>query len=207
NSDLINSIVNSDSYNYGIKINNCTVENTDFSIGCCGANLEFLNSSITNSSIGEGNGNPKVGPVIITESEIINSPLNLPAARVEVNSSTINYDSPNGLIFGNGIFECSKITGNNAGVAMRITGYDGYNIGNSVLISNAIIKDNSVGVDIENANIVTMSNTNIYNNTTYNIKNASVENISANNNWWGTANTTQIESLIHDYYDNINLGI
>jgi hypothetical protein len=207
NSDFYNSSVNSDSYNYGILINNCTASNTVFSIGCCGANLEFLNSNLTNSAISEGDGNPKVGPVKITQSEFNNTPLNLPAARVEVSSSIFNYDNSNGLIFGNGTFECSQIYGNNSGTALKITGYDGYNIGNSVIVTNSTIKENSIGIDIENANTITISDSNIYGNTSYNVKNSSVENITATDNWWGTTNTNTIESKIYDYYDNINFGI
>ncbi len=207
NSTFTDSFVNSDSYNYGILVNNCTANNTAFSIGCCGANLEFRNSNITNSSIIEGDGNPKKGPVLITESVIVNTPLHLPAARVEVSSSTINYDTSNGLVFGNGTFECSQITGNNVGTALKITGYNGYNIGNSVVISNSTIKDNAIGIDIENANVVTIGSSNIYNNATYNIKNASVENIAATNNWWGTTDTATIDNTIYDYYDNINFGV
>lgn len=205
NSTINNSVVTSDSYNDGIIIDGCIADNTEFSIGCCGANLQILNSNIENSNIVEGNGNPKIGPVIIIESEINNSPINLPVARVEITNSTVSYDTPNGLIFGNGVLECSQITGNNTGVAVKITGYQGYNIGNSVVISNSTIKDNSIGIDIVNANIVTMSNSNIYNNSTYNIRNSSSRNISAINNWWGT--TTAIDNTIYDYYDNINNGV
>ena len=207
NSNLYNSNVNSDSYNYGIIIDNCTEQNTNFSIGCCGANLEFLESNLIDSTISEGSGNPKVGPVKITQSEFDNTTLNLPAARVESNSSVFNFDGSFGLIFGNGTFECSQISGNNTGTAIKITGYDGYNIGNNVVFSNSTIKDNSIGIDIENANEISISNSNIYNNSSFNIRNTSIENISAMNNWWGSAEANTIESKIYDYYDNINFGI
>ncbi|MBA4320876.1 MAG: hypothetical protein C0412_21000 [Flavobacterium sp.] len=206
NSSMTNSIVNSDSYNYGIVVNECIANNTQFSIGCCGANLKFQNSKLYDSRIIEGGGNPKNGPVVIVNSNFTNTPLNLPAARVEISGSSFNYNTPNGLIFGNGTFECSQITGNNSGTAIKITGADGYNIGNSVIISNSTINNNAIGLDIVNANIISITNSNLYNNTTYNIKNSSSKNITATNNWWGTTDTSLIKSSIYDYYKNINLG-
>lgn len=206
NSSMTNSIVNSDSYNYGIIVNECIANNTVFKIGCCGANLKFQNSKLYDSSIIEGNGNPKNGPVLIVNSTFTNTLLKLPAARVVISGSAFNYNTSNGLIFGNGTFECSQITGNNSGTAIQITGADGYNIGNSVIISNSTIKNNSVGLDIVNANTLSITNSNLYNNTTYNIKNSSSKNITATNNWWGTTDTFLIRSSIYDYYKNINYG-
>ena len=206
NCTITNCLVKSDSYNYGIIVNECTANNTQFSIGCCDANLKFLNSNISDSSISEGDGNPKNGPVKIINSQLTNTPLNLPSARVEITGSNFNYNTSNGLIFGNGIFECSQITGNNLGTAIKITGYSGYDIGSNVIISNATVKNNSVGIDISNANVISISNSNIYNNTTYNIKNSSIKTITATNNWWGSIDTSIINSKIYDYYDNINLG-
>ncbi|MGQ7947045.1 T9SS type A sorting domain-containing protein [Flavobacterium sp. WC2509] len=206
NSTIKNSTIISDSYNYGIKVNKCVVDKTSLSIGCCGANIAITNSELTDSQIIEGSENPKDGPVIIKTSKINNSPLNLPAARVEITQSEFNYNTSNGLIFGNGKFECSQITGNNSGTAIKITGYNGYNIGGSVAFTNSTIKNNSVGLEIANANIITIDNSNFYNNTTYNIQNNSSKNITANNNWWGTTNVTTISNSIYDYYKNINLG-
>jgi hypothetical protein len=206
NSTIKNCLINSDSYNYGIKLNKCIVDKTSLSIGCCDANITITDSELTDSQIIEGDGNPKSGPVIIKTSKINNTPLNLPAARVEITESEFNYNTTNGLIFGNGKFECSQITGNNTGTAIKITGYNGYNIGGSVSFTNSTIKNNSVGLEIASANIITIGNSNIYNNTTYNIQNNSSKNITANNNWWGTTNTTTIGNSIYDYYKNINLG-
>ncbi|PWA04178.1 T9SS type A sorting domain-containing protein [Flavobacterium psychrotolerans] len=207
NCTITDCLVNSDSYNYGIIINECVAKNTQFSIGCCGANLKFLKSILSDSSILDGGGQPINGPVKIIESMLTNTPLNIPASEVEITGSTFNYNSSNGLVFGNGIFECSQITGNNLGTAIKLTGYNGYDIGKSIIISNSTIKDNSVGIDIINGNLITISNSNIYNNETFNIKNSSVKNIIATNNWWGTADTSIINSTIYDYYNNINFGV
>jgi hypothetical protein len=206
NSSISNCLINSDSYNYGIIMDQCIIKKTDLSIGCCGANLNIIKSELTDSKIIEGDGQPKTGPVKINESKINNTPLNLPEARVEITESEVNYNSPNGLIFGNGKFECSQITGNNTATAIKITGYNGYNIGGSITLTNSIIKNNAVGLEIDNADIITIGNSNIYNNTTYNIQNKSSKNITANNNWWGTTNVSTINNSIYDYYDNINLG-
>ncbi|TRX37297.1 T9SS type A sorting domain-containing protein [Flavobacterium sp. ZT3R18] len=203
NSTINNSLINSDSYNYGIIIDECIIGNTQLSIGCCGANIEIIKSELTDSYIIDGHGDAN-GPIIIKDSKINNTPINLPVARLEISESEINYNTSNGLIFGNGKFECSQITGNNIGTAIKITG-GGYMWGNFVM-TNSTIKNNSIGLEITNSNIVTIDNSNFYDNTTYNIQNKSSKNITAINNWWGTTNTTAINNSIYDYYDNINLG-
>lgn len=206
NSTLTNCTVNSDSYNNGIIVNECTATTTQFMIGCCGANLKFQNSKLYDSPVIEGGGNPKNGPVVIINSQFTNSRLNLPSAKVEISGSTFNYNTSNGLIFGNGTFECSQITGNNSGTAIQITGKNGYDIGGSVIISNSTIKNNSIGLDILNANTLSLANSNLYDNSTYNIKNSSNKNISASGNWWGSSDSVIIKNAIYDYYKNINLG-
>ncbi|MEM7087736.1 MAG: T9SS type A sorting domain-containing protein [Bacteroidota bacterium] len=206
NSTINNSSIHSDSYNYGVKLDQCTVTDTYISVGCCDANLEIVQSEITNCLIDEGGGNPVNGPIVITSSEINNTPLVLPLARVDVTSSSISYNSSVGMYFGNGIFQCSQITGNGSGTAMQITGLDGYNIGGSLDIANSSIYGNNTGIKFDDANVVTIENSNLYDNTTFNIENLSTENIIATSNWWGTTNTTAIENSIFHYFDDINYG-
>ena len=206
NSTIDNSSIHSDSYNYGIKLDQCIVNNTQFTVGCCDANFEIIESEITNCQFQVGGGNPVNGPVVITSSELSNTTLVLPAARVEVTSSIINYSSSVGLYFGNGIFHCSQISGNGSGTAIQTTGLNGYNIGGSLDIANAAIFDNSTGIKLMDANVVTIENSNLYDNAAFSIENLTTKNITATNNWWGTTNSTAIENSIYDYYDNINYG-
>ncbi len=207
NSDLASCVVNSDSYNLGIKINNSIINQTNLTIGCCGGNIEIYLSQLTNSSIGEGDGNPKVGPVKLFNSTLNNTPINLPSANFQVSSSTFNYNNSTCLLFGNGIIDCSQIIGSNNGTAIEITGYSGYNIGGSVSLNNTTLKNNLKGIKITNANVVNIDSCNIYNNSTYNIENLSTKTITANRNWWGTTDPAVITNQIYDYYDNINFGM
>ena len=43
-------------------------------------------------------------------------------------------------------------------------------------------------------------------NKSYNIVNHKIIDGAASNNYWGTAETSQIDAKIFDYYDNINYG-
>ena len=208
NCQINNSNIISDSYNYGIIINACNVENTDFKMGCCNANFQFTNSNIINSTIIEGGGSPVNGLVKLDQCEFNGTTINLPNARVESYSSVFHFESEiTGLIFGNGSIQCSQFSGNNMGTSIKITGYSGYNIGNSVNISNSTIKDNEIGIDVENSNTVTLSSSNIFNNSLYNIRNKSSKNILATNNWWGSINNELIKNKIFDFYNDINFGV
>jgi len=206
NSDLDNCTINSDSYNHGITLENSNVTNSEFTIGCCGANFHIISSNVYDSEIKEGGGSPITGPLEISDCQMTNTTVNLPAANVEIINSTLNYSGSTCLIFGNGVIENSQIEGNGEGVAVNITGYAGYNVGGSVSISNSTIMENTVGIQIEDANIITIQNNSILNNATYNIENLSAEDITATDNWWGTIDVAEIKAKIWDYNDNINYG-
>ncbi|MBI4648298.1 MAG: T9SS type A sorting domain-containing protein [Bacteroidia bacterium] len=207
NSNLNNCTINSDSYNYGITIRNSFVAGSTFTIGCCGGNISIISSTLSSSTIYNGGGNPVTGPLKIIMSNLVNTPVNLPSAKVEITSSVINYNTSNGLIFGNGFIQCSQILGSGSGTAVKITGYNGYNIGGNVLIKNSTINQNSIGIEISNANTMTIDSSNFDYNSSYHVKNLSTKNIIAKNNWWGTTDLTTIANKIYDYYDNINYGI
>jgi len=204
---ISNCNINSDSYNLGITIENSTVTNSQFSIGCCGANIHILSSIVLDSIIQTGGGSPVTGPLEITSSKLINTTVNLPVATVEVSNCTVNYSGSNGLIFGNGLIEYSHVVGNGKGVAVAITGYYGYNIGGSVSITNSTIVHNSIGVKVTGANIFTMQNSNIFDNAIYNVENLASTDITATNNYWATANAEEIATTIFDHDDDINYGI
>jgi hypothetical protein len=77
------------------------------------------------------------------------------------------------------------------------------NVGSSKLV---VIRYNSImnGVTIEGkvSPIITNNNLDgIYLNPDF-----ASQDVNATNNWWNTTNTTIIDSLINDYYDNFNLG-
>ena len=55
-SKISDSTINSESYNYGIKIVNSHVNNTNFLMGYCGANIKLENSIISSCTFKEGGG-------------------------------------------------------------------------------------------------------------------------------------------------------
>jgi hypothetical protein len=206
NSTISNSTVNSDSYNAGIVLKNSVVTNTHFPIGCCGANMDIVSSDISSSFFENGGGSPVTGPLKITGSLLTNTNIILPAARVEMTGSTLTYNASYGLYLGNGSISSSTISGTGTGQGIIITGYNGYSNGYSAVIKNSNINQNNIGITINGANTVTVDSCH-FSNTTYNIQNLSSKNITAKNNWWGTANVTETAAKIYDYYDNINYGI
>jgi len=207
NATISNSTIHSDSYNKGIKIENTTVNNSNILIGCCGANIKIAGSTLQNSKIYEGGGSPVNGPLEVTNSHLTNTSINLPAAKVSISNSTINYDSDLAIKLGNGIIVHSDIIGDGSGVGLEITGRAGYNIGGSVTISDSIIMNNAIGIKVIGANNITLENNSIVNNTNYNIENLSTNDITATNNYWGTTDTSQIEAKIYHYNDDINYGV
>jgi hypothetical protein len=207
NSTISGSTVNSDSYNAGIILKNSVVTSTHFPIGCCGANMEIVSSNISSSFFENGSGSPVTGPLKITGSLLTNTNVVLPAARVEMTGTTLSYPANYGLYFGNGSINSSTISGSGAtGQGIIITGYNGYSIGNDVVIKNSNINQNNIGITINGANTVTVDSCH-FSNTTYNIQNLSTKNITAKNNWWGTADSTGTAAKIYDYYDNATYGI
>jgi hypothetical protein len=65
------------------------------------------------------------------------------------------------------------------------------------------ISNSNVGVSLSSGSL---SYCNIYNNTGYSVQNMAGNGINATYNWWGTANETEIQNDILDFYDNATLG-
>ena len=198
-----NSNINSDSYNYGINIYYSNVLNSSFTIGCCGANFLIDNSTIYNSPFTDYNNNYEV---LINKSLIINSPLNLPSGNLTITSSIISFngfDTSIGVNTRKATISNSLISGNGAGTVLKMNSYSNY----SSTISNSTLINSSTSVLLEGNNgTYDFSNSNLYNNQTYNVDNNSDQEISAENNYWGTVIESEIQDLIFDSSDNIDKG-
>jgi hypothetical protein len=206
NSSISSSTIHSDSYNYGITLSSSTVNSTQFRLGCCGANFNLNNSTIQDSSISEGGGSPVVGPVAISNSKLIRTPINLPASNFTISNSLFRFNSTPGMRFGNGAISYSSFMGDGTGVGMELTGYYGYGIGGSITISNTTFAQNLVGLKLTGANAASFMNNNFIHNTIYNLENRRSGPITATGNYWGTNDANQISARIYDYYDDIDLG-
>ena len=205
-STISNTQLTSDNYAQGITIQNSTVTNSPFTLGCCGAKIRIENSTVSASSVQGCCGSPVNGPLEIIGSQIINTPIDVPAASLTMLSSTLQCNGGTGLKFGNGTIGGSSVIGNESGVGVEITGLVGYNIGGSVTITTTTIMRHGVGLKVSGANVVTAQNNNLTQNTSYHIENRTAQNIAASNNYWGTTDAAQIAASIFDYYDDINYG-
>ena len=198
-----NSNINSDSYNYGIKIYYSNVLNSSFTIGCCGANFLIDNSTIYNSPFTEYN---NYYEVLINKSLIINSPLNLPSGNLTITSSIISFngfDTSIGINTRKATISNSLISGNGAGTGLKMNSYSNY----SSTISNSTLINSSTSVLLEGNNgTYDFSNSNLHNNQTYNVDNNSDQEIFAENNYWGTVIESEIQDLIFDSSDDIDKG-
>jgi len=215
NSIISDSVINSDSYNRGITIEKCNITNTDLKIGCCGANFQIIDSIITDSIIDRYNNHYFVD---IISSRLINTPINLPDGRyVTISDSIIAYHGNYGITARSLMMDSSNIigssnsrgnssgngSGNSTSVGIIITGNRDNNPNK---ITNSSIAYNAIGIDVTDADSLTIQNCNIINNSNYNIRNKAKVNIDATNNYWGTTNKNEISDKIFDYYDDINYG-
>jgi parallel beta-helix repeat protein len=76
------------------------------------------------------------------------------------------------------------------------------------IIKQNTITNNAVGISIEGSPTPTISNNNIEENSNYNLRmklGAQVD-IAADNNWWGTTDTAEIDQKIYDSNDDFELG-
>lgn len=94
----------------------------------------------------------------------------------------------------------TTVDGSGQGTAIELFG------GNNSISKSHLI-NNTIGIKVTASNSMKIDSSDIYNNTQYNIQNLAAQNITAQNNWWGTTNATEIANKIYDYYDNINYGI
>ena len=210
-SKIRSSLINSDSYNDGIKIDSSQVTDCRIVIGCCGANVAIDNSQLKTISVTGGDGGTSLAEAPFKMSKSIANGLNLvlPSSYVFLNScQIINNDNNQTIQIGFANIVCSQITGNQQRVGIEITSTLGYTSADiPQLISRSTISKFRIGISLSGiqANL-TINNTNLYQNTEYNLHNVSPRDVSAENNWWGKTSTTTIRNTIFDYYKNINYG-
>ncbi|MCW4002690.1 MAG: hypothetical protein NWE95_02100 [Candidatus Bathyarchaeota archaeon] len=105
------------------------------------------------------------------------------------------------------VIENNLITNNEKGITLDA--WQMFVPCNPFVINNTIT-NNTIGLYLTHLfsnNAPTLLLNNIYENHNYNIKNDVPDNnVDAPYNWWGTTNTTIIDQLIYDYYDDFTLG-
>ena len=210
-SKISDSTINSESYNYGIKIVNSHVNNTNFLMGYCGANIKLENSIISSCTFKEGGGSPVDGPLEITRCLLLNGSVNFPSAKGTISNSIFAYDNSftntDCLKIGNGTIKYLSFIGNGITTGLVITGYAGYSSNGTCDITYSDISKNATGISLSGGTgSFSLGNSNITRNSNYNIKNNKTIAVTASNNYWDTTTTSQIAAKIFDYYDDINYG-
>lgn len=200
NSKISNSTINSDSYNNGIILENSSVNSSNFTLGCCGANFSILKSTVENSTFSDYNDYYKV---TIKDSKITNSPINLPRSDYGfiISNSVLSCNT------GTYVLKCKNLTMTSTEINGNASSTGIELFGGTNKIHNSNIKNNSIALKINSNSTLTIDSTNFENNSVYNIQNLSASNISAKSNWWSTTDAALIAAKIYDYYDNINYGI
>ncbi|OEK06208.1 MBG domain-containing protein [Roseivirga misakiensis] len=216
------SVIYSGSYNDGITIDGSKFEQSEFVIGCCGANLSFNKADLIDSKLIEGSGNPKNGPVSIDDSKFINTSIYLPSAYVETTKSiffsnnrnlrTGEYGNSSSAGIGALIFvgrlnmsDCYVRTPQSYGVL--ITGRDGYNVAGLNSISNSHFENNYDAISITDHAGTNISNNSFFNTLYSAISNTSSKDVNARSNYFDGLNSLEeIENTIWHYDDFISYG-
>ncbi|MCE7991594.1 MAG: T9SS type A sorting domain-containing protein [Roseivirga sp.] len=223
NSIITNSKLNSESYNYGIDLNGTVVSNSELTVGCCGANFNIHNSTIINSMMFEGGGNPVNGPVKIINSKLINTGIALLGAYFQVSKSTFVANSNNlktkfdsyssaravsALIHAGRVeIEDSFFDGFGFYNAIETSGRNGYNINGANLIKGNSFNSVSTGIKLEGTESMTISENNFSDVKSFFIHNSTNKDIDARSNYFdGLTNQQAIENKIYHYIDNLNYG-
>jgi hypothetical protein len=119
--------------------------------------------------------------------------------RISVSNSTFTNHSKIALYGGRGKLTNSIVTDNNIGVRAFFEGFE---------IEDCDISNNQVGVELNDYDryVSPVTNCTICHNKLYNVKNYSKCDVDLYDNCWCTADSTTVENLIYDAFDDINVG-
>jgi hypothetical protein len=221
NSKFNNCVITSEYYSESVTLNNCTVDKTVFNYNY-NAGFKIYNSLITNSffNINGSWQNPSLlidtskvyntqfsgsdGQVTINKSIIIDSPLNLPNANIDITNSILSFNGsivPTGINTRKATISNTVITGRGAGTGIEINGTS------QSSITNSLITDTDTGIRIQGTSgNFDFQNNNFINNKRFALENLTSRYIDAPNNYWGTTDPTEIETIIYHYNDDDTKG-
>ena len=208
NTIIERSIISSESYNYGIKIQTSTLTDSNLTIGCCQANIEVIESKMTNMIVREGSGSPVMGPFTIDRCTVNGLSINLPSARVSLKSSRIRLSEKKSITVGIANVTCTTIIGDktqNGLVIMGKYGYDQSSI--PQIISDSSISNLLTAISVTGSKtVLKIDRTNLFANDQYNIYSTSKTDIDAKNNYWGSHFMDRSAAKLYDYYQDIEYG-
>ena len=176
-----------------------TAENCQFINNFC--SFTWSNNISVNNCLFEGNGNNIVGsPGTVSNCQFIDNDFGF----AEAYGHTIQncYFEGNGVAIDNsGGANISNCTFDSNDLAVRL--------GDNSTLTNNIITNNSVGVAVlaYSPNSTLIENNTICYNTSYNLQNLTDKNFQVNANCFCSQDSTYIENLILDGYDDITRGL
>ena len=91
-------------------------------------------------------------------------------------------------------------------ITNNLNGIRLWSSGNNTITENNIT-NNKYGIYFVTTTNNKIEFNNIYNNNIYVVYNDQANNVTAENNWWGTTNTTKMINSIYDYYDDNTKGV
>ena len=195
NGTIHNTTINSDSYNDGIILNSLDITNSNFSLGCCGANIAVIDCNVTDSNFSDYN---DYYDVSIQNSTLIRTFVNLPNGYVTVDDSQLIEST---------LFAGKLIMTDSSLLSCEVVGVRIHNFNNTVSsITGSQITDCGTGIEIMPQASITISGSNIFNNRNYHLNNRSINNIDAKGNYWGELDGQQIENMVVHQLDDLNLG-
>ncbi|MEM9776308.1 MAG: choice-of-anchor D domain-containing protein [Chloroflexota bacterium] len=206
NATIQTSTVTSDSYNKGITVEDSTVHNTSFRMGCCGANLRLIRSDVFNSNFADFN---NFYDVEIVDSNLTNSPINLPQANTLLISGTTIDSSgiiSNPLTIGNGTIKESLIKGGGTNIGIDISGQDSAFARQTTIVSSTVANFDT-GIKVTESGDLKIEGSNLAGFSIYAIDNRTSSSVDATQNYWSTTDTSTLDLLIFDQKDDLNSGL
>ena len=168
-------------------------------------NQTGINSGVTNRIKNSTIDSNSVTGINVLNDSVINCNIkyngvgiHIPGASVIIGNS-IEYNTAANI---SGASVSTTIKGNT--IRYSNVGID--NITGNFLITENIIDNNNVGINLNSSN-GTLSCNRICNNTTYDLSYGAVSNFNASNNYWCTPDSASTAAVIYDGYDNVSYGL
>ena len=193
-STLSGCTVNSDNYNYGMKLVASTATSTLFTAACCGANIVIQNSTLVSPQFQNAN---QQAPFTVTGSLLISPSFSNSGGSLQFSDSVL-VSPVNTAAFSNGVWTNVNVTGSGYGTAISTTSSFGL-YSSTISGFDTALYIGGGGSNVSGCNLLTTG-------VGYAIENHAPGAQYAASNYWGTTSTTAVQTLVYDIYDDISAG-
>lgn len=227
NAKIKRSVINSDSYNLGITLTNSLIEDSEFTLGCCGANINLESCEVKKSLFKDYNNyyKVKINNSVLTETllrlnsgelEVSNSLLSIPENSNDFHILARNVNLSNVIFNGNGRGNAINVLSRDFTSRIQNCTFKNYkkaiglneSYNSSYLRREELEKKEKLAKQEERTVFnFTFKNNNMIDIEDYNFVNKFNSNIDATQNYWGTSDQNTIQNKIFDGLDDINYGI